>query len=136
MNGWKRVTNGEQLRQQSGRFMGNGETEQIPDLARRDDHRDAGGKSDGDRERNVFDVSSGTQEPHSNKYEFRYHRCERQPIVAVSFDDTGDEADERARRSTDLETAPANERYDEPAGNCRVEAALRRNAGRDRDGHR
>ena len=44
--------------------MGNGETEQIADLARRDDHGYAGGESDGHRKRNVFDVRSGTQETH------------------------------------------------------------------------
>ena len=116
--------------------MGNRKTEQIADLACRDDHRNACGEPDGHRKRNVLDVSPRTQETHSDKYESRYYRCKRQPIVTVSFDDTGYKPDKRARRSTDLETAPADERYDEPAGNCRVEAALRRNAGRDCDGHR
>ena len=39
--------------------MDNGETEQVADLARRDDHSYAGSESDGHRKRNVFDVRSG-----------------------------------------------------------------------------
>ena len=87
--------------------MGNGETEQVADLARRDDHGYAGSESDGHRKRNVFDVRSGPQEAHRDKYESRYHRCKRQPIVAVSFDHAGDESDKCARRPTDLEAASA-----------------------------
>ncbi len=105
--------------------MGNGETEQVADLARRDDHGYAGSESDGHRKRNVFDVRSGPQETHRDKYESRYYRCERQPIITVSFDHAGDEADKRTSRPTDLKAASANERYDQPTKDRRVEAALR-----------
>src|SRR5581483_9865193 len=66
----------------------------------------------------------------------REKRADGEAVIAELRNDPIDDDDERAGRAADLHTAAA-QRGDEEAGDdCGVEAALGRNAGRDREGQR
>ena len=117
VNGWQRGANGGEFWQQRRRFMRDVKAEQIANLACCDDHRDAGGKPDGDRKGDVFDVSARAQQADGNQDEARNDRCEGQAVVAVPLDHARHKADEGAGRSADLEAAAADQRNDEAAGN-------------------
>ena len=116
--------------------MRNGETEQLSNLAGRDNHSDTSGKPDSDRERNVLDVRANAQQADSYKNQTCDESGERQAIIAVPLHDAGDETDEGARGPADLKPAAADKRNDQAADDCGVEASLWRHPRSNGDGHR
>ena len=130
------IAYGHELRRELRWLVRDRQAEQFLDLACRDNDGDTGRESDRHRKRNIFDVGAQAQQCDRDQNQAGDHRCERQAVIAVSFDDAGDQADESAGRPADLESAAAHQRHDQAAGNRRVKSALGRYAGSDGNGHR
>ena len=124
------------LRKEFGRLLRELETEQVLDLAHQNDRGDAGRESDRHRIRDELDVAAEPQKADRHQDQPRDQRRQHQPVIAVALHDRGDEHDEGARRAADLHAAAAEQRHDETADDRRVEAALRTDAGGNRDRHR
>ena len=119
-----------------GSRSGQGQAEQIPDLAGDDDDGDTGGEADRDRKRDELDVGAEPQQAGDHHQDAGEDRRQKQAVHAVPLHGRGNQHDEGAGRSADLEAAAA-ERRDQEAGDDRgVEALYRRRARRDRDRHR
>ena len=108
----------------------------VLELAHQNDGGDAGREADRHRIGNELDVAAEPQKADRHQDQPRDQRREHQPIIAVPLHHRGDEHDEGARRAADLHAAAAEQRHDETADDRRVEAALRTDAGGDRDRHR
>ena len=112
------------------------QAEQIVQLAGEDDDGDGRGEADRHRIGDELDVGAEPQEAGRSKDHARQEGREDQPVDAVAGDRRGDEHDEGAGRTADLEAAAAQQRDQEAADDGRVEPALRRDARGDGDRHR
>ncbi len=110
--------------------------EKIAQLACEDDHRDAGGKANGDGIRNELDVFAEPQIAGSNQHHPGHHRRQQETVDAVAIDRGSDQHDEGASRTADLGAAAAEEGDKKAADNGGIEAAIRRDARCDGDRHR
>ena len=127
---------GLQLGQQRGRLVRHVEAEQLLELAGEDDDGDAGREADGDREGDVLDVGAEPQEAGGHHHQPGHQGRQHEAIVALALDDRGDEHDEGAGRSADLEAAAAEGRDQEAADDGGEQALVGRQARADGDGHR
>lgn len=114
-----------QLRQKFTGFRARqSQPEQFFDLAGEDDDGDTGGKPDGHRIGDKFDIGA---EPHiagGQHEDTRQRRRQKQAIQPVAVHSRRYEHDEGACWSTDLETAAAESGYQEAADNRGEEAAF------------
>ena len=124
------------LGEEIGRHLVDLQAEQVLDLRDRDQHGDAVGEADDDRDR---DVAHQRAEPEPAEREQEHageHGRDQQVGDAVALDDAVDDDDEGARRAADLH-ARAAERRDQEAGDDRGEdSLLGLDAAGDRERHR
>ena len=110
------------------------EAEQILDLLREDDERDAAGESGGHRERNELDHPAKPRQSDHDENDPGHQRRDHEAVDAVLGDDPGDEHHERARGPADLNPRAAEGRNEEAGNNPGIETALRRDPARDGKG--
>ena len=110
--------------------------EEVLDLRRGDQQRDAVGEADDHRPRNELHrlPEAGHRQHHQDHA--GHHRDHQQAGEAVRRDDAGDDHDERARRTADLDARSAEQRHEEAADDGGVDAGLWRDARRDAERHR
>ncbi len=125
-----------QLGQQIARLLARErQPEQVPDLAGEDDDADAGREADRHRKGNELDERAEAQPADRHQHDAGQQRRRGEPVQPVSGDGGGDEHDEGARRSADLEAAAAKQRDEEAADDSGIEPALGRDAGGNGNGH-
>ena len=112
------------------------QAEELLELAGEDDDRDPGREAHRDRVGDELDVGAEPQEADHEQEDARHPGREQHPVDAVPLDGGGHEHDEGPGRAADLEPAAAQRRDQEAADDRRVEPAVRRGPGGDRDRHR
>jgi hypothetical protein len=117
-----------ELGDELGRFVRDFQPEQVLQLARQDDRRDARGETGRHRIRDVFDVGAEPEQADDHHDGARHQGGEYQPVIAVALHRRGDQHDEGAGWSADLHPAAAEQRHEKPADDCRVEPPLRSHA--------
>ena len=121
-----------QLRRHRPHFQ----SEKIFDLTGEDDHRDSGGESGDDRIGNELDQRAHPSKPENDENKAGDDGADHQAVVSEPGDDAVDDDHERAGRPADLHTAAAEGGDQETGDDGRVEAALGRHTGGDREGER
>jgi hypothetical protein len=124
------------LREEVGRHLLDPQAEQVLQLRDGDQHRDAVGEADDDRDRDRAHDRAELQPAEHEQQDAGEDGRDHQPGDAVALHDAVDDDDEGARRPADLH-ARAPERRDQHAGDDRgEEALLGLDAARDRERHR
>jgi hypothetical protein len=123
-------------REELARIARDVQTEKILDLRRCDQEGDAVGEPDDDRSRDEGHRVAEVRQSEHDQDDAGHHRHHQQTGEAEAGDDAGNDHDERAGRSRDLQARAAQQRDDEAAGDRGVDAGLRRDAGRDPERHR
>src|SRR3989338_8010080 len=127
---------GFQLLHQLARLgCGQGQAEQILDLAGKDDHRDTGAEADGDGIGDEQDISSGTEKGQRDQEQARQHGGKDQPFDPDLRDAGRDQNDEGPRRAADLEPRSAQHRHQKPADDGGEQASFRPDPAGYGDGH-
>ena len=122
-------------REELAGVFGHRQAEEILDLRGRDQQRDAVGEADDDRPRNEAHRRAQAGEAQEQQDHAGHHGDHEQSGEAVLRDDAGDDHDERAGGTADLNLRSAQERNQEAADDGGVDAGLRRDAGSDAEGH-
>ena len=113
------------FRNECGRKASHLEPEKILDLTREDDDRDSTRESNDHRMWYELDRCAEAGDAEHDEYDPRHQRGDDEPVDTEALDDTVDDDDERAGRSSDLNSGSAKRR-DEKAGNNRgVKPAIR-----------
>ena len=110
------------------------EAQQILDLRREDDDRDAAREARHDRVRDELDRASEPRQAERDEDQAGENRADRQAFDPVAGDDPVHDDDEGARRPADLDAAASEERDQESRDDGGDEPLLRRHAGGDREG--
>ena len=110
--------------------------EELAHLAGEDDDRDPRREPHRDRERNELDEGPEPHQTRGGKHQAGQESGQDQPVQAVLGHGRGDEHDEGAGRTADLEARPAEQGHEEAADNGGVEPLCRGRARGDGDGHR
>jgi hypothetical protein len=111
------------------------QTQEVLDLRRGDQQRDAVGEADGHWPRDELHRSAQPGQAHDQEHAAGHERYHRQARRTKLRQDPGDNHHERACRPADLQPA-ASQRRDQEAGYYRrVDAGLRRHAGGNAEGH-
>ena len=111
------------------------ESEEVLDLRRRDQQRDAVREAEHHGARDELHRLTESGEGEEQQDDAGHHRHHQQPGQAVLRDDAGDDHDERAGRSADLDARSAERRDEESADDRRVDAGLGRDAAGDAERH-
>ena len=104
---------GIQLGEEVGRQLFDLQAEQVPHLRQRDQHRDAVGEADHDRQRDVAHQHAELEQAEHEHQRAGQHRRDQQVGQAVALDDPVDDDDERAGRAADLHVRSAERRNQE-----------------------
>ena len=83
--------------------------EKFIELPAKDDYGDAAGESCDDRVRKKFQKPTHLQSANNDEHDPSHHGGEGEAAVAILSDDGKKDRDERAGRSGDLETRPAQQ---------------------------
>ena len=110
--------------------------EEILELERGDDHRDAGGEAERDRERDVLDERAHPGEAHPGQDHAGEQGGGEQPTQAVLGRDGMEDDDERGGRAAHRIARSAEQRGQHAGEGRGVEAVLRRHARGDGQRHR
>ena len=89
-------------REKLARWVADAETEEVLDLGGGDQQGDAVGEAQDDRPRDELDRLAEAGDRQEQQHHARHHRHHQQAGQAVRGDDAGDDHDERAGRSADL----------------------------------
>ncbi len=103
IDGIERVSVGVPFREKQGGDRCHLEAEQIADLTREDDQRDAAGEADRHWIRDELDRGTEPEQAERDQDESGHERRDDQPIDAIVLHDPGDDDDEGAGRPADLD---------------------------------
>ena len=123
-------------RQEVTRHRVDAQAEEIADLRAGNEDRDAVGETDDDRTRNEAHGRSQAGRAQHDEHHAGHQRADEQPLDPVARDDAGDDDDEGARRTANLQARAAQERDDAAGHDGRIDAGLRGQSRRDGEGQR
>src|ERR1700730_17270319 len=109
------------------------EAEEIPHLARKNDHRNSAGKSDYDWLRNELDRASELGDAEYHEDHPGHDRGHDEAIDSVFLDDPIDDDDECPGRPSDLYPRATERADQESSDDGGIKSAVRRDAARDRE---
>lgn len=112
------------------------ESEQIAELRRKNDERDAGGEADRDRVRDELDDRAHAREAHDDEKDAGHEGGRREAVVAVLLHDGVHDDDEGARGPADLNAAPGERGDDESTNDGGEQSLLGFDTGCDRERER
>ncbi len=112
------------------------QAQEIAPLAHENDDADAGSEADDHRRRNEADDGTHFRGTHQHQHGACHERGRLQARNAISGSDAGEDGDECARGSGDLDTAAAEYRDACAPDDGRVEPLLRARSRGDGEGHR
>ena len=114
------------------------QAEEVADLAREDDQRDAGREPDGHGIGDELDRAAHAHEPEDDEDDSGHQRGDEQPVHPVALHHAGDDHDERARGAADLHPRAPQGGDQEAGDDGGVQAALggQTTGDRERDGER
>ena len=125
-----------ELRNKPTRLLRQRDSKNILDLAGKDDDADTGGEPHRNRIGNELDVGAEPHQAGGDQQHARHQSREDDAVNPVTLDRQRNQHDERAGGTADLKPAATEQRDKESAYDGGGQAAIRRDAGGDGDGHR